>query len=108
MIANYLGVPFVPIRKAGKLPYKTVKQKYDLEYGSAEIEMHEDALVAGRSVLIHDDLLATGGTVEAASKLIEKCGGQVAGYSFVISLAFLNGAEKIKTFSSDILALVSY
>lgn len=72
MLANLLGVPFVPMRKAGKLPYKTVQHSYDLEYGSATLELHEDAFLPGQQVLIHDDLLATGGTVVAASHLIHK------------------------------------
>lgn len=108
MLANRLGVPFVPIRKAGKLPYKIISEVYDLEYGSAVIEMHEDAIDTGRKVLIHDDLLATGGTVEAASKLIKQSGGEIAGYCFIVSLDFLNGKEKIKPFSSEIVSLADY
>jgi adenine phosphoribosyltransferase len=107
-LANYLGVPFVPLRKAGKLPYKTVKHSYDLEYGSATLEIHEDALVPGQNVLIHDDLLATGGTVIAASHLIEKLGAVVAGYSFIIALDFLNGRELLREFSPNNYALASY
>jgi adenine phosphoribosyltransferase len=107
-LANLLGVPFVPMRKAGKLPYKTVQHSYDLEYGSATLEIHEDAFLPGQRVLIHDDLLATGGTVVAASHLIEKLGAQVAGYSFIIALDFLNGRERLKAFSPYNYALASY
>ena len=107
-LANYLGVPFVPMRKAGKLPYKTVQHSYDLEYGSATLEIHEDAFLPGQHVLIHDDLLATGGTVVAASKLIEKLDAVVAGYSFIIALDFLNGRERLASFSGNHYALASY
>jgi len=107
-LANLLGVPFVPMRKAGKLPYKTIRQDYDLEYGSAALELHEDAISPGQHVLIHDDLLATGGTVVAASQLIHKLGAVVAGYSFIIALDFLNGRERLATYSPNNFALASY
>lgn len=107
-LAQLLGVPFVPIRKLGKLPYKTVQQSYELEYGSATIEIHEDALIAGQKVLIHDDLLATGGTVVAASKLVKQLGAEIAGYSFIIALDFLNGRERIGPYCKRVLALASY
>jgi len=107
-LAQLLNVPFVPIRKAGKLPYKTISESYDLEYGSATIECHEDALLAGQHVLIHDDLLATGGTVVAASKLIGQLGAVVAGYSFIISLDFLKGRERLSPYGDKVFSLVSY
>jgi len=107
-LANHMGVPFVPMRKAGKLPYKTVQHSYDLEYGSATLEIHEDAFLPGQHVLIHDDLLATGGTVVAASHLIEKLDAVVAGYSFIIALDFLNGRERLDEFSPNTYALASY
>lgn len=107
-LAQALNVPFVPIRKAGKLPYKTIKQSYDLEYGSATLEVHEDAFIAGQQVLIHDDLLATGGTVVAASKLVEQLDAKVAGYSFLISLDFLNGKERLKDFSERVFSLTGF
>jgi adenine phosphoribosyltransferase len=108
MLAVKLGVPFVPVRKAGKLPH-TVKQKvYELEYGTATIEMHIDAIKAGQHVLIHDDLLATGGTVTAASELIEELGGIVSGFSFVVGLGFLGGGEKIRAVSDNIVVLAEY
>ncbi|MBL1409113.1 adenine phosphoribosyltransferase [Sphingobacterium faecale] len=108
MLATKLGIPFVPIRKQGRLPYKTIAESYKLEYGQATIEVHEDALDAGTKVLIHDDLLATGGTVVASAKLIEKLGGVVVGFSFVISLDFLNGAGRLRRFSDNIISLVRY
>lgn len=107
-LAQALNVPFVPIRKAGKLPYKTIKQSYDLEYGSATLEVHEDAFLSGQQVLIHDDLLATGGTVVAASKLVEQLGAVVTGYSFLISLDFLNGKERLNSFSRNTFSLTSF
>ena len=94
-LSQQLGVPFIPVRKAGKLPFTTIKHSYDLEYGSAEIEIHTDAVHKGQKVLIHDDLLATGGTAKAACELIEKIGGAVVGYSFLVELSFLKGAEKL-------------
>jgi adenine phosphoribosyltransferase len=107
-LACKLGVPFIPIRKAGKLPY-TIKQKaYKLEYGTATIEMHTDAFEPGQHVLIHDDLLATGGTVTAASELITEMGGIVAGFAFVVGLGFLNGKERIATLSDNIIVLADY
>ena len=107
-LACRLGVPFVPVRKAGKLPY-TIRQKvYELEYGTATIELHTDAFEPGQRVLIHDDLLATGGTVTAASALIEEMGGIVAGFSFVVGLGFLNGREKIKPISDKVIVLAEY
>ena len=107
-LAQLLNVPFIPIRKAGKLPYKTIQQSYDLEYGTATIEVHEDALVAGQRVLIHDDLLATGGTVVAASKLVMQLGAEVAAYSFIISLDFLNGRTRLSPYSAKVCSLASY
>lgn len=107
-LANSMGIPFVPMRKSGKLPFKTVRQEYDLEYGSAALELHEDAVFAGQRVLIHDDLLATGGTVVAASKLIEKLEGEIAGYSFIIALDFLKGRERLVDFSAPVYSLASY
>ena len=107
-LAELLNVPFVPIRKAGKLPYTTVQQTYELEYGTATIEMHEDALLPGQKVLIHDDLLATGGTVVAASKLVMQLGAEVAGYSFIIALEFLNGRLRLAPYSDKVYSLASY
>jgi len=108
MLANRLNKPFIPIRKVGKLPHKTIQQSYELEYGSAIIEVHEDAFEPGSRILIHDDLLATGGTVEATSLLIEKMGGVIAGFSFIVSLDFLGGKEKLETFSEHVYTLAKY
>ena len=107
-LAIKLGVPFILIRKQGKLPYKKISYDYDLEYGSATIEMHTDALAEGQRVLIHDDLLATGGSASAAANLITKCGGVVAGFNFLVSLDFLNGEEKLKEHSDNIVNLVRF
>ncbi len=107
-IAMKLGIPFVAVRKKGKLPYKTVDYSYDLEYGSATIEMHVDSIEPGWKVLIHDDLLATGGTAIAAAELVKKQQGEVAGFAFLVGLSFLNGEEKLQAYSENILNLVSY
>jgi adenine phosphoribosyltransferase len=107
-LAQQLEVPFVPIRKVGKLPYKKVRHSYNLEYGSAEIEIHEDAIKSGDNVLIHDDLLATGGTGEAASHLVAKLNGRVMGYSFLVELTFLNGREKLVTEGAELQSLVNF
>ena len=108
LLANKLGIPFIPIRKSGKLPCKTIKYKYDLEYGSSEIEIHKDDLKKDWNVLIHDDLLATGGTACAAAELISLSGAKVAGFTFIVSLDFLNPNEKLSKYSSNIINLVEY
>lgn len=108
MLAQRLDKPFVPIRKAGKLPYETVREEYALEYGNATIEIHADAFTAGSRVLIHDDLLATGGTVVATSQLIQRLGGHIAGYTFIIGLDFLQGKERLTAFSPHIHTLIGY
>ncbi len=107
-IAMKLGVPFVMLRKEGKLPYKKVSHAYELEYGSAIIEVHEDAFKPGDKVLIHDDLLATGGTASAAGELVQMLGAQVAQYSFMIDLSFLNGQDKLERFTKNIIKLATY
>jgi adenine phosphoribosyltransferase len=91
VIAHELQAGFVPVRKPGKLPAPAVREEYVLEYGTDAVEMHKDAIVQGERVLIHDDLLATGGTALAAIKLVEKLGGQIEGISFLIELSFLGG-----------------
>jgi adenine phosphoribosyltransferase len=108
LVANKLGIPFVLVRKAGKLPYKTVSIEYDLEYGTSKIEMHEDALQKGWNVIIHDDLLATGGTADAAANLVKKLGANVLGFNFVIGLDFLNGEKKLINHSKNITCLVHF
>tara|TARA_Y100000766_G_scaffold154322_1_gene132568 strand:- start:198 stop:728 length:531 start_codon:yes stop_codon:yes gene_type:complete len=108
LLANKLGVPFIPIRKSGKLPGKTIKYKYDLEYGSSEVEIHKDDIKKDWNILIHDDLLATGGTACAAAELINLSGAKVAGFTFILSLEFLNPNEKLSKYSSNIINLVEY
>ena len=95
-LAHRLGVAFVPVRKKGKLPWQTVSASYQLEYGTDEVHMHKDAVQPGESVVIVDDLLATGGTAKATIELVQKCGGKVMECAFVIELDFLNGGEKLK------------
>jgi adenine phosphoribosyltransferase len=95
MIALELNAGFVPVRKPGKLPYDRISQEYDLEYGTDVLEMHTDAIKKGDKVLIHDDVLATGGTAEAVVKLIERAGGEVVQLDFLIDLTFLNGKSKL-------------
>ncbi len=107
-IAVALDVPFVLIRKAGKLPPPFIGEKYDLEYGSAEIEMKTGHLKAGQRVLIHDDLLATGGTTEAAAKLVSKQGAIPTQFSFLIDLKDLNGAQRLSQFNSEVYSLLQY
>lgn len=107
-LAMRLGLPFVLIRKKGKLPYDKLSYSYELEYGSATIEIHTDAIENEDKVLIHDDLLATGGSAAAAAELVNMCGGTVAGFNFLISLDFLNGNEKLKFYTDNIINLASY
>ena len=108
LMAQKLKVPFIPVRKEGKLPYKTLKHEYDLEYGSAVIEVHEDAIKPGSKVLIHDDLLATGGTASAAASLVQKRQAEVAGFSFLVILNFLKGTDVLKPISPQIHSIVEY
>jgi adenine phosphoribosyltransferase len=107
-LAMRLNVPFILIRKKGKLPYDKISHNYNLEYGRATIEMHTDALNYGDRVLIHDDLLATGGSAEAAAVLVEKSGAIVYGFDLLVSLDFLKGANKLIKFSDKISSLVAY
>ena len=95
ILAHELGCSFIPVRKAGKLPFHKRSQHYDLEYGSAAIEIHTDAVKAGSRVLIHDDLLATGGTACAAGHLIKSFGAEIAGFCFLINLSFLPGSRNL-------------
>ena len=107
-LAMRLGLPFVLIRKKGKLPYNKISYSYDLEYGSATIEVHTDAITAEDHVLIHDDLLATGGSASAAAELVLQCGGKVAGFNFLVDLTFLNGNEKLEKYTNNIVNLARY
>ena len=105
-VAYALGAGFVPIRKPGKLPAEVVSFEYDLEYGTDKIEMHKDSIEEGKKVVIIDDLLATGGTVEAATKLIESLGGEIVSIQFLIELEFLNGKDKLKGY--DVESIIKY
>lgn len=107
-IAHQLGKGFVPIRKAGKLPGKTIQQAYTLEYGEAVMEVHDDAIQPGAKVLVVDDLLATGGTAEAGIKLLEKLGGDVVGCAFVIDLPELGGRRKLEQMGQDVHVLCEF
>jgi len=107
-LALALGVPFLTVRKKGKLPWKTVSYKYDLEYGSAEVEMHVDSVKPGMRVLVHDDLLATGGTATAAAELVRMQGGTLAGFSFLIELSFLHGMRKLESYNTKVVTLLTY
>lgn len=108
MLASQLDLPFIPIRKKGKLPWHTVEQEYELEYGTECIQIHSDAIKPGYRVLIHDDLLATGGTAVAASKLIERMGARVEAIAVLVSLDFLPGRESLKPYTSTIICLASF
>ncbi len=106
VMAYKLGCGFVPARKPGKLPYRSKREEYTLEYGTNALEIHEDAIRAGEKVLVVDDLLATGGTALAAAKLAEMLGGQVVGIEFLIELGFLHGRDKLRGY--PVHSLISY
>jgi len=106
LLAQKLNIPFVPVRKSGKLPSKTISESYSLEYGEAQLEIHEDAINKGDLVLVHDDVLATGGTIKAVSTLVNRLGGEIVAYNFLIELEFLKGREKLKHTNTD--ALFTY
>ena len=105
-LATRLGCGFVAARKPGKLPWKTIAAKYALEYGFDTLELHEDAIHEGQRVLVHDDVLATGGTAKATVELVEQLGGEVVGVPFIVELGFLNGREKLAGY--DVHALIAY
>ena len=107
-IADRLGCGFVPVRKKGKLPWRTISQDYALEYGTDTLEMHEDALARGKRVLLVDDLIATGGTAKAAVSLIGRLGGQVMGASFIIDLPELGGAQRLRDKGVEVRALMAF
>jgi adenine phosphoribosyltransferase len=106
LLAEKLNAGFVPIRKPGKLPAQTIEETYSLEYGQDSIEIHLDSIEKGDRILLHDDLLATGGTMEAACRLIEKLGGEIVQVSFIIELSFLQGRDKLKKY--DVYSLIKY
>lgn len=105
-VAYALGIGFVPVRKKGKLPFETISMEYDLEYGSDVLEIHKDAIKKGQRVAIVDDLLATGGTIKAVTKLVEKAGGEVVALDFAIELTDLKGRDKLKGY--EVMSLVQY
>jgi len=105
-LALALRVPLVPLRKPGKLPYRTYSLKYDLEYGQAELHMHVDAIAAGQRVLMIDDVLATGGTMAAGCKLVEQAGGTVVACAFLLELGFLKGRSKLEGY--EVFSLLTY
>ncbi|HBA44331.1 MAG TPA: adenine phosphoribosyltransferase [Alphaproteobacteria bacterium] len=107
-VAHQLSCGFVPVRKPGKLPAAVIHQDYDLEYGTDRLELHEDAIVEGNKVLLVDDLIATGGTAEAAIRLIERLGGEVVACSFVIDLPDLGGRARLEALGKEVLTLVSF
>ncbi|MCM8569116.1 adenine phosphoribosyltransferase [Gramella jeungdoensis] len=106
LLAEKLKAGFIPVRKPGKLPHNTHREDYELEYGTDTLEIHEDAIKKGEMVLLHDDVLATGGTAAATCKLIEKCGGEIVQCNFLVELAFLNGVDKLKNYQVN--SLISY
>jgi adenine phosphoribosyltransferase len=106
MLASRLNAGFVPVRKPGKLPYKTIRQDYDLEYGTDALEIHADAIIEGDRVLVHDDVLATGGTANATCKLIEKIGGEIVQCNFLLELDFLNGKDRLMEY--DVKSLLHF
>lgn len=106
LLADALNAGFVPVRKPNKLPYETISASYDLEYGNDNLEIHTDAIQKGERILIHDDVLATGGTAEAVCELVEKLGGEIVQLNFVMELTFLNGRDKIKGY--DVFAAMEY
>jgi len=105
-LSDRMKIPFVPIRKKGKLPFPTICQEYDLEYGTDTLEIHKDAVQKGEKVAVIDDLLATGGTLEASCKLVEKLGGEIVAISVLIELRFLRGRERIPNY--EVMALIDY
>jgi adenine phosphoribosyltransferase len=107
-LALALNVPFILIRKKGKLPYKTVSYKYELEYGTAEVEMHIDAVKPNQNILLHDDLLATGGSASAACELIKSRGANIIAINFLVNLSFLNGLKVLEKYTPNISSVVTY
>ena len=105
-VAYHFGAGFVPVRKAGKLPWKTEGESYELEYGNETLEIHADAIAEGERIAIVDDVLATGGTASATARLVERLGGRVVGLAFLIELAFLKGRERLAGY--DVLSLLEY
>jgi adenine phosphoribosyltransferase len=105
-MAYKMGAGFIPVRKVGKLPAETLREEYELEYGTDAVEMHRDAIEPGQKVLIVDDLIATGGSAAATARLVEALGGDIVGIAFLIELAFLNGVDKLKGY--DVFTMIQY
>ncbi len=108
LLANKMGIPFIPIRKVGKLPGNTLKYKYELEYGEAEVEIHVNDVQKGWNILIHDDLLATGGTACAAAELINQLNANIVAFTFIVSLHALNGEKRLQQYTDNIISLIDY
>ncbi|MEM7106919.1 MAG: adenine phosphoribosyltransferase [Bacteroidota bacterium] len=108
LLAQKMNVPFVPVRKQGKLPSDTIGFSYALEYGEATVEIHTDSIDPNWNVLIHDDLLATGGTANAAAELVQRLSASVAGFSFLVELEFLEGKKKLQNYASAVKSLIHY
>ncbi|TRO64002.1 adenine phosphoribosyltransferase [Christiangramia sabulilitoris] len=106
LLADKLKAGFIPVRKPGKLPHRTHSENYDLEYGSDTLEIHEDAIKKGEKILLHDDVLATGGTAAATCKLIERCGGEIVQCNFLVELEFLNGRARLEKY--NVSSLIQY
>ncbi|EID73687.1 adenine phosphoribosyltransferase [Imtechella halotolerans] len=106
LLAQELNAGFIPVRKPNKLPHTKIQEKYELEYGFDTLEMHSDAIAPGDKILIHDDVLATGGTAEAVCKLVERLGGEIVQLNFLMELGFLNGRNKLRSY--DVRSLVTY
>ncbi|MCW3124748.1 MAG: hypothetical protein JWO03_406 [Bacteroidetes bacterium] len=108
LLANKMRIPLIPVRKKGKLPAETIAYTYDLEYGSATLELHKNVIKKDWNVLIHDDVLATGGTAVAAAELVKAEGGRIAGFAFIVELGFLDGINKISAYTPEIVSIISY
>ena len=108
LVANTLKVPFIPVRKVGKLPYDTIVEEYALEYGTSKLEIHTDAIKSGWNIVVNDDLLATGGTAVADYKLVQRLGGNITSFLFILELSFLNGRTSLFDYSKSIKSLVKY
>jgi adenine phosphoribosyltransferase len=108
LLANKLQIPLVPVRKKGKLPAETRAYTYTLEYGTATLEIHKGVIHKDWNVLIHDDVLATGGTAVAAAELVKAEGGRISAFAFIVELGFLSGIDKISAYTSDIVSVISY
>jgi len=108
LLAHKLGIPFIPVRKKGKLPFETISESYELEYGEATLELHIDSIHKGQRILIHDDLLATGGTIEATCKLITRMGGIIQSCCFIINLEALGGEKRLFNYTKNVDYFANY